>query len=138
MPEKLKNDQTSFRRVTPKIELPQLTNEISSKMVCEFKQACKSYDDGKKIILDHFNFRVMRGDRIGVLGKNGAGKTTFLKMMLGIEDPDKGTVKLAKNLEVGYFDQKRGDLDPDKSLIRNLLPDGGDHIEVMGKMRHVL
>jgi len=117
--------------------LPQLANEVSSKVVCEFKQVCKSYDEGEKVILDFFNFRVMRKDRIGVLGKNGAGKTTFLKMMLGIEEPDKGTVKLAKNLEIGYFDQKRGELDPEKSLIRNLIPDGGDHIEVMGKMRHV-
>jgi ATP-binding cassette subfamily F protein uup len=89
------------------------------------------------MILDHFNFRVIRGDRIGILGKNGTGKTTFLKMMLGQESPDKGTIKLAKNLEISYFDQKRGDLDPQESLIRNLLPDGGDHIEVMGKMRHV-
>lgn len=137
MREQLKKDQSSFRRVTRKIELPQLSNDVSSKMVCEFKQVCKSYDGGEKTILDHFNFRVMRKDRIGVLGKNGTGKTTFLKMLLGIETPDKGTVKLAKNLEVGYFDQKRGDLEPDKSLIRNLLPDGGDHIEVMGKMRHV-
>ncbi len=137
MREQLKKDQSSFRRVTRRIELPQLTNDVSSKVVCEFKQVCKSYDDGAKIILDHFNFRVMRKDRIGVLGKNGTGKTTFLKMLLGIEEPDKGTVKLAKNLEIGYFDQKRGDLDPDKTLIRNLIPDGGDHIEVMGNMRHV-
>ena len=79
----------------------------------------------------------MRKDRIGVLGKNGAGKTSFLKMMLGTDTPDRGTIKLAKNLDIGYFDQKRGDLDPEKTLIRNLLPDGGDHIEVMGKMRHV-
>lgn len=137
MREQLKKDQSSYRRVTSKIALPQLANEVSSKVVCEFKQVCKSYDDGQKIILDHFNFRVMRQDRIGVLGKNGTGKTTFLKMMLGLEDPDKGTIKLAKNLEIGYFDQKRGDLDPEKSLIRNLLPDGGDHIEVMGNLRHV-
>jgi ATP-binding cassette subfamily F protein uup len=79
----------------------------------------------------------MRKDRIGVLGKNGAGKTTFLKMLLGTENPDKGTIKLAKNLDIGYFDQKRSDLDPEKSLIRNLIPGGGDHIEVMGTMRHV-
>ena len=137
MREQLKKDQSSYRRVTRKIELPQLSNDISSKVVCEFKQVCKSYDDGAKIILDHFNYRVMRKDRIGVLGKNGTGKTTFLKMLLGIEQPDKGTVKLAKNLEVGYFDQKRGELDPEQSLIRNLIPDGGDHIDVMGNMRHV-
>ena len=137
MREQLKKDQSSFRRVTRKIELPQLTNEVSSKVVCEFKQVCKSYDEGQKIILDHFNFRVMRKDRIGLLGKNGTGKTTFLKMLLGIETPDKGTVKLAKNLTVGYFDQKRDELDLNQSLIRNLIPDGGDHIEVMGSMRHV-
>jgi ATP-binding cassette subfamily F protein uup len=135
MREQLKKDQSSFRRVTKKIELPQISSEMSSKMICEFKQVCKSYGD--KIILDHFNFRVMRKDRIGVLGKNGTGKSTFLKLMLGVETPDKGTIKLAKNLDVSYFDQKRGDLDVNKSLIGNLLPDGGDHIEVMGKMRHV-
>ena len=135
MREQLKQDQSSFRRVTRKIELPQISTEVSSKVIVEFKQVCKSYDE--KVILDHFNFRVLRKDRIGILGKNGTGKTTFLKLMLGYETPDKGTVKLAKNLDIGYFDQKRGDLDPDKSLIRNLLPDGGDHIEVMGKRRHV-
>jgi ATP-binding cassette subfamily F protein uup len=135
MRDQLKKDQSSFRRVTRKIELPQISTEMSSKVICEFKQVCKSYDD--KVILDHFNFRVLRKDRIGILGKNGAGKSTFLKLMLGLEDPDKGTVKLAKNINVSYFDQKRGDLNPEKTLIGNLLPDGGDHIEVMGKMRHV-
>ena len=135
MREQLKKDQSSYRRVTRKIELPQISTAISSKVVCEFKQVCKHYDE--KVILDHFNFRVMRKDRIGVLGKNGTGKSTFLKLMLGLEEPNKGTVKLAKNLNVSYFDQKRGDLDPEKSLIRNLLPDGGDHIEVMGNMRHI-
>ncbi len=135
MRDQLKKDQSAFRRVTRKIELPQISTEMSSKVICEFKQVCKSYDD--KVILDHFNFRVLRKDRIGILGKNGAGKSTFLKLMLGLEDPDKGTVKLAKNINVSYFDQKRGDLNPEKTLIGNLLPDGGDHIEVMGKMRHV-
>jgi len=135
MREKLKKDQSSFRRVTRKIELPQISTEMSSKVICEFKQVCKSY--GEKVILDHFNFRVVRKDRIGILGKNGAGKSTFLKLMLGLESPDKGTVKLGKNLKISYFDQKRGDLDPEQTLIRNLLPDGGDHIEVMGTMRHV-
>jgi ATP-binding cassette subfamily F protein uup len=57
--------------------------------------------------------------------------------MLGQEAPDKGTVKIAKNLDIGYFDQKREDLELDKTLIRNLILDGGDHIEVMGSMRHV-
>lgn len=135
MREQLKKDQSSYRRVTRKIELPQISTEISSKMICEFKQVCKRYDD--LIILDHFNFRVMRKDRIGILGKNGTGKSTFLKLLLGVEEPDQGTIKLAKNLDVSYFDQKRADLDLNQSLIANLIPGGGDHIEVMGTPRHV-
>ena len=135
--DQLKRDQSSFRKATRKIELPQMTAEMSSKVIAEFKQVYKSYDNGKKIILDGFNFRVIRGDRIGILGRNGSGKTTFLKMLLQQENPDKGTVKLAKNLDVSYFDQKRGDLDTEKSLWRNLVPEGGEYIEVMGKERHV-
>lgn len=137
MRDKLKRDQSSYRKATRKIELPQVSAEVSSKVIAEFKQACKSYDDGNKVILDHFNFRVIRGDRIGILGRNGSGKTTFLKLLLGREDPDKGTVKLTKNLDVSYFDQKRADLDLNETLARNLVPDGGDYIEVMGKERHV-
>lgn len=137
MRDQLKRDQSSFRKATRKIELPQVSAEMSSKVIADFKQVCKSYDNGEKVILDHFNFRVIRGDRIGILGRNGSGKTTFLKLLLGIETPDKGTVKLAKNLEISYFDQKRADLDPQKSLWRNLIPEGGEFIEVMGKPRHV-
>jgi ATP-binding cassette subfamily F protein uup len=133
--DQLKQDKSSYRQATRKIELPQMSAEMSSKVIAEFKQVYKSYDE--KIILDGFNFRIMRGDRIGILGRNGSGKTTFLKLLLGVENPDKGTVKLAKNLHVSYFDQKRGDLDPEKSLWRNLVLEGGEYIEVMGKDRHV-
>lgn len=135
MREKLLKDQASYRRATRKIELPQVSAEVSSRVIVEFKQVCKSYEN--KVILDHFNFRVLRGDRIGLLGRNGTGKTTFLKLMLGMLEPDAGTVKRAKNLDVGYFDQKRDGLDPDHTLIKTLCPQGGDFIEVMGKPRHV-
>lgn len=135
MREKLKKDQSSYRRATRKIELPQVSAEVSSRVIVEFKQVCKSYDE--KVILDHFNFRVIRGDRIGLLGRNGTGKTTFLKLMLDYLEPDMGTVKRAKNLEVGYFDQKREELNPDHTLLKTLCPQGGEYIEVMGKTRHV-
>ena len=137
MRDKLKRDQSSFRKATRRIELPQISSELSSKVVADFKQVCKSYDDGKKIIFDHFNFRIIRKDRIGILGKNGSGKTTFLRLLLGRETPDQGTIKLAKNLQVSYFDQKRAGLDLTETLARNLVPDGGDYIDVMGKERHV-
>ncbi len=89
------------------------------------------------VILDKFSMRIQRGDRIGVLGKNGSGKTTFLKMLIGEMEPDQGRVKTRKELEFSYFDQKRRDLDPTDSLKKTLSSSGGDYIDVMGKQRHV-
>ncbi|NDB70021.1 MAG: ABC transporter ATP-binding protein, partial [Methylocystaceae bacterium] len=91
----------------------------------------------EKVILNNFNLRVLRGDRIGILGKNGSGKTSFLKLLLGELEPDSGKIKLAKNVEISYFDQKRRDLDDDNTLWSTLCPGGGDHVDVFGKPRHV-
>lgn len=138
MREKLKADQSSFRRVMSKIELPQLDAEQSSNVIAEYYNANVKFerDGGEKTILEKFNMRIMRKDRIGVIGKNGSGKTTFLKLLIGEMKPDSGTVKLAKSVEYSYFDQKRKDLDLDKSLWKTLVPEG-DYIDVMGKSRHV-
>jgi ATP-binding cassette subfamily F protein uup len=140
--EKLKADESSFRRATAKIQIKGIKDDDnSSKIVAEFYNACKSFerahnDDGI-VILDKFSLRIKRGDRIGIIGKNGSGKTTFLKMLLGEVDPDQGRVKRRKELEFSYFDQKRRDLDPDESLKKTLCPNGGDYLDVMGKSRHV-
>jgi ABC transport system ATP-binding/permease protein len=90
-----------------------------------------------KTILSKFNLRIQRGDRIGIVGRNGSGKTTFLKLLVGELPPDGGTVKRAKDLALSYFDQKRKDLNPENSLQRTLCPNGSDYIDVMGKTRHV-
>ena len=108
-------------------------------MIAQFYNVCKSYQtpDGEKIILDKFNLRIQRGDRIGIVGRNGSGKTSFLKMLVGELVPDAGTVKKAHDLALSYFDQKRKDLQGDDSLHRVLCPNGSDYIEVQGKPRHV-
>ncbi len=141
MREKLKHDQAAYRRVVSKVELPKPKDiEASSKIVAEFYNVHKSFPDesGKdKILLDQFNMRIIRGDRIGLLGKNGSGKTTFLKLLVKELEPDLGRVKKRKELEFSYFDQKRSDLDPEKSLQKILCPGGGDYVDVMGKNRHV-
>ncbi|MCB9982978.1 MAG: ATP-binding cassette domain-containing protein [Rhodospirillales bacterium] len=93
--------------------------------------------EGELVILNKFSLRIQRGDRIGILGKNGSGKTTFLKMLIGELEPDQGRVKRRKELEFSYFDQKRRDLDPTDTLKKTLVPTGGDYIDVMGKHRHV-
>ena len=108
---------------------------IRSKLVLEAKHISKSYS-GKDIIKD-FSLRVIRSNRIGIVGPNGAGKTTLIKMLTKHLEPDSGFVRLAKNLEMVYFDQNREALDPEKTLWRTLC-DKGDHIYVRGHYRHVV
>jgi ATP-binding cassette subfamily F protein uup len=133
--EKLRQDKSAFLRMMAKIEIEGTEVEVSSKIVAEFIKVDKSF--GSKVILDKFSLRIMRGDRIGVLGKNGSGKSTFLKLLVGELEPDMGKVKINKDLEFSYFDQARKELDLEASLWSTLCPSGGDHIEVMGKSRHV-
>ena len=140
MRDQLKADEAAYRRATAKINLKPLpTIENSSKIVAEFYNVYKAFEeDGKRLpILEKFSLRIQRGDRIGILGKNGSGKTTFLKLLLKELQPDQGSIKVRKELEFSYFDQKRSDLDPTDTLKKTLSPGGGDYIDVMGKQRHV-
>ncbi|MGB0719854.1 MAG: ABC-F family ATP-binding cassette domain-containing protein [Bdellovibrionales bacterium] len=140
MREQLKADESAYRKATQKIDLKPLENiDATSKIVAEFYKVFKSFEEEEKVIpiLNGFSYRIQRGDRIGILGKNGSGKTTFLKLLLGEIEPDQGRVKTRKELEFSYFDQKRSDLDPTDSLKKTLCPGGGDYIDVMGKQRHV-
>lgn len=138
--EKLKSDQSLFRQTMQKLDLEPIHPSMSSKIVVEFIKVGKYFKDeigNKKVILDQFNLRVIKGDKIGILGNNGSGKTSFLKMILGDLIPDSGKVKLSRNIKISYFDQKRSTLDFTESLRKNLCPSGGDYIDVMGKTRHV-
>lgn len=137
--EKLKRDKNALNRLLAKVDFGETEVSLSSKIVAEFIKVDKKFvEDGQeKSILDKFSLRITKGDRIGILGRNGSGKTTFLKMLIGELKPDAGKVKLSKELEFSYFDQKRRDLDLESSLWRTLCPTGGEHIDVMGKPRHV-
>lgn len=137
---KLKSDRHSFNRMMAKIEMPPAEyDEISSKIIAEFFKVGKVFNDDarERVILDKFNLRIMRGDRIGVLGLNGSGKTSFLRLLVGELAADSGKVKVSPAVEFSYFDQRRADLEPDWSVWRNICPDG-DHIDVRGKNRHVI
>jgi len=132
---KLKADLSSYRRMLATIEITPPDMEPGAKIISEFTKVSKAFDT--KIILEKFSLRVLRGDRIGVLGRNGSGKSTFLKMLVGDMPPDSGTIKRARDLNLTYFDQARKELNPEWSMWRTLLPNGGDYIDVMGKSRHV-
>src|SRR5687768_1519156 len=109
-------------------------DEVKTRMVIEADQVAKSYGD-RSIIRD-FSLRIQRGDRIGVVGANGTGKTTLLRLLTGDIAPDDGTVTRAKTLTGVMIDQQRRLLDPDKR-VRDVLADGGDWIEVRGHKKHV-
>ena len=140
MREKLKADESSYRQVTKKIKFQPIKDfDNNSKVIAEFYRVYKEFNEnGKPLkILNGFNLRIKRGDRIGIIGKNGSGKTTFLKLILNQLSPDKGSIKLNKNMEFSYFDQNRSDLKPNDTLKDVMAPNGGDYVEVRGKMRHI-
>ena len=92
----------------------------------------------RRTLVRNFSLRIMRGDRIGIIGPNGAGKTTLIKALLGEIAPEAGHVRVAKTVTPASFDQKRESLDPNKTLIDTLVPQGGDHVFVRGRPRHVI
>ncbi len=109
--------------------------EQSGRKVCELRAVKHGYRG--ETLINNFKFKLMRGDRIGLIGNNGVGKSTLLKIMLGHITPDEGSVKLGTNIELGYFDQVKRDLNPDKSIAENV-GEGKDYIKVHGKDRHVI
>jgi ATP-binding cassette subfamily F protein uup len=140
MREKLKADESMFRQATKKITFePTKDIETNSKVIAEFFKVYKEFkeDNNTLNILNGFNLRIKRGDRIGIIGPNGTGKTTFLRLILNELNADKGSIKVNKNIEFSYFDQNRSDLKPRDTLKDVMVPNGGDYIEVRGKMRHV-
>ncbi|WP_114418376.1 ATP-binding cassette domain-containing protein [Marinospirillum perlucidum] len=111
------------------------TADQSGKLVVELKNASFSY--AGQPLINNLTTRIQRGDKIGLLGRNGAGKTTLLKMLLGNLQPDTGEVKLGSKLEVAYFDQLRGQLNPEKTLLDNLA-EGRTSVTINGKDKHVM
>jgi ATP-binding cassette subfamily F protein uup len=113
-------------------------DEVKTKMVIDADKVSKRFGagDSSRTIVRDFTLRIQRGDRIGVVGANGTGKTTLLKLLTGEMEPDEGTIRRAKTLEGIMIDQQRRLLDPDKR-VRDVLADGGDWIEVRGHKKHV-
>ncbi len=137
--EQLENDIKSFKRATKKINHPIIEFEQSSDIIAEFYGVSKAYtkDEKEIIILKDFSLRIKRGEKIGILGANGSGKTNFLKLIVGEITPDKGKVKIGTDVAFSYFDQFREGLKIGKTIQQNLCPLGTDHLLVRGKMRHV-
>ncbi|MDG2628393.1 ABC transporter ATP-binding protein [Vibrio parahaemolyticus] len=132
---KLREERRDRREVQGKVNLNIDDASRSGKIVFEAENVSFAYD-GKQIV-DNFSFNIMRGDRIALIGPNGCGKSTVLKLLLGQLEAQSGRLHRGTKLEVAYFDQYREILDPEKTVIDNLA-DGKQEVMVGGRQRHAL
>ncbi len=107
----------------------------SGKLVFEAEHVTKTF--GAAPVIADFSVRVMRGDRIGIIGPNGCGKTTLIKLLVGDLEPTQGTIRRGTSLLPAYFDQQRDQLDPSKSIMDNVTGGSGETITIDGRARHV-
>lgn len=133
--ERLREERAARRDRLGQINLNIDAGMKSGKIVAELEKVCLSFDD--KVIVKDLNFRLLRGDRLGLVGHNGVGKSTLISLILGKRQPDSGTIKLGTNLQIAYFDQLRAQLDPNKTVAETISP-GSEWIEVGGSKKHIM
>ncbi len=133
--QKLRQQYRGYRGPQGNVVLETSDSQESGKLVIEAKNISKAYNG--RTLVDNFSTRIQRGDRVGLVGPNGVGKTTLLSMLNGLLPPDTGTVKLGQNLEIATLDQKRS-LDETETLAHYLTDGRGDSVIVNGEQRHVV
>ena len=133
--ERLREERAARRGRLGQINLNIDAGMKSGKIVAELEKVSLAFGD--KIIVKDLNFRLLRGDRLGLVGHNGVGKSTLISLILGKRQPDSGTIKLGTNLQIAYFDQLRAQLDPNKTVAETISP-GSEWIEVGGSKKHIM
>ena len=131
----MREERRQRREVMGTAKLQLDTSSRSGKIVFEMENV--SYEIAGKTLLKDFSTTILRGDKIALVGPNGCGKTTFIKLLLGEIQPTSGRIRCGTKLDIAYFDQYRADLDPEKTVMDNVA-DGKQDIEVNGVKRHVL
>jgi ATP-binding cassette subfamily F protein uup len=133
----LREKRAQRREVEGNVRLSLDEGRTSGKLVADVQHLSFAWGEDDPPIVRDLSLRIMRGDRIGLVGPNGVGKTTLLRLLLGQLAPSSGSVRLGTKLEVAYYDQLRAALELEKSVIENL-GEGSDYIEVRGQRRHVI
>ena len=133
--EQLRKVRSERRSHLGQVNLNVDSGERSGKRVAELIHVGKSFGD--RVLIRDFSGVIQRGDKIGLVGPNGIGKTTLIKLILGEIAPDRGEVKLGSNLSVAYFDQFRTQLD-EEATVADTISQGGDYVEIGGERKHVI
>ena len=137
--EALRAARAARREQQGKVEFRVVRGDASGKLVAELENVGKRFVTaaGEKLVVRDFSCRIQRGDKVGLIGANGTGKTTLLRLILGEIQPDTGKVQLGSRIEVAYFDQFRAQLDPEAPLCEVISP-GSDYVEIGGSKKHVI
>lgn len=133
--EELRRQRAERRNVQGQVNFKLDSGEKSGKIIAELEHASFAYGD--KVIMDKFSAILQRGDKIGLIGPNGIGKTTFLKLILGELQPTYGRIRIGSKQEVAYFDQFRSALNENDTVFYTL-GQGNDYVEVGGKKKHMM
>jgi len=132
----LRQSRRDARRAAGAVAILAAEAERSGALVIEAKGVSKSY--GTTPIVTDFSTRIMRGDRVGIVGPNGSGKTTLVNLLTGTLAPDSGTVRLGANLQMATLDQHRESLNPDWTVSEALTGGRGDTVVIGGQAKHVV
>ena len=136
-----KQENSEFVKSISKIKLPESSHTIDNgpNILINFINVDKNFinENNQINILRNFNFKLMRGKKIGVIGKNGSGKSTFLNLASGKITPNQGNVKIKKKVSFSFFDQSGEQFDDNKSIKENLISGGGDYVNVSDKKVHI-
>ncbi len=133
--EQLRLDRAARRDRQGQVHLQLDAGERSGKLIAELQEVRMAFGD--KVLINRFSTRIMRGDRIGLLGPNGVGKSTLLKLLLGELAPSAGKVQLGTNIQVAYFDQMREQLNPEATLMDTISP-GSEYVQIGETRTHVI
>jgi len=133
---KLREQRTHRRDELGQVRLELAAGLPPGKIVAELKEVSMRFDN-ERLLIDRFSATLLRGDKVGLIGPNGCGKTTLLKLILGELQPTAGSVRRGSNLQVAYFDQMRAALNLDATLVDTINP-GSEWIEIGNSRRHVM